>query len=99
MDTPVLSARSLTRTYKGGFTAVDGLTLDIYPGEFVFIVRDKNGKCWYLGKDDAVTLTAGTVGTGTAYADRNGYSMTLSDQSAELPYEVDGDIIDSLLAA
>lgn len=68
-------------------------------GEFVFIVKDKNGKFWYLGKDDAVTLTGGTVGTGTAYADRNGYSMILSDQSAELPYEVDGSIIDSLLAA
>lgn len=68
-------------------------------GEFVFIVKDKNGKHWYLGKDDAVTLTAGTAGTGTAYADRNGYSMTLSDQSKELPYEVDDSIIENLLAA
>lgn len=66
MDTPVLSARSLTRTYKGGFTAVDGLTLDIYPGE-IFGLLGTNG----AGKTSTLEILEGlakpTAGTVTVF--------------------------------
>lgn len=65
--------------------------------DLVLIVKDANGKYWLLGYDEAVSMSAGDGQTGTARADRNGYSITLTDISKELPYEVDADIIDDLL--
>lgn len=57
-------------------------------GELVAIVTDANGLYWFLGFDEALVLSAGDGLTGTARADRNGYSVTLQDASKELPYEV-----------
>lgn len=62
-------------------------------GELVAIVKDANGKYWYLGKDEPLTPSAGDGLTGTARADRNGYSFTLQDNSLEMPYEVDEDAV------
>lgn len=56
--------------------------------ESALIVEDNNGKRWFLGFDNPVTPTAATAATGTAFGDANQYSITLSDMSAELPYEV-----------
>ena len=66
--------------------------------DLVAIVKDANGKYWYLGKDEPVGATAGDGLTGTARADRNGYSITLQDNSLEMPYEVEASIIDALVA-
>ena len=66
--------------------------------ELVGIVKDANGKYWYLGHDEALTATAGDALTGTARADRNGYSITLQDNAHQMPYEVDSDIIAALVA-
>lgn len=60
------------------------------------IVKDANNKHWYLGKDNYVECSAGTATTGTASSDANHYELTLSDTSAELPYEVDASVIDSI---
>ena len=60
--------------------------------ESVFIVEDNNGKHWFLGYDNPVTVTAMEATTGTAYGDANQYSITLSDMSAELPMEVTADL-------
>lgn len=57
-------------------------------GELVAIVKDANGLYWFLGMDEPITISAGDALTGTARADRNGYSATLQDNSLELPYEV-----------
>lgn len=66
--------------------------------ELVGIVKDANGKYWYLGYDEALSATAGDGLTGTARADRNGYSITLQDNSHEMPYEVNSDIVAALVA-
>lgn len=50
--------------------------------EVAVFVEDNNGNMWYLA---AATLNAGDALTGTNRADRNGYSITLRDTSAELP--------------
>lgn len=68
-------------------------------GELAIIVKDANGAFWFLGKDAPVKASAGDGLTGTARADRNGYSITLQDNSLELPLEVDAEIIDDLVAA
>lgn len=65
--------------------------------DLIIICKDANGKYWLLGKDEPVNATAGDGLTGTARADRNGYSITLQDNSLEMPYEVDEDIIDALV--
>ncbi len=56
--------------------------------DLVVIVKDANGKYWYLGKDEPVMASAGDGQTGTARGDRNGYSITLQDNATEMPYEV-----------
>lgn len=65
--------------------------------DLYIIVKDANGKYWFLGKDEPVNATAGDGLTGTARADRNGYSITLQDNSHEMPYEVVDTIIEDLL--
>ena len=57
-------------------------------GELAAIVKDANGVYWFLGLDEPIVLNAGDGLTGTARADRNGYSVTLQDNSKEMPYEV-----------
>ena len=65
------------------------------------IVEDNNGLYWMLGMDEPLILSAGDGLTGTARTDRNGYSVTLQDNSKELPIEIltgtGGVDIDSLL--
>jgi len=63
------------------------------------IVLDANGKYWYLGKDNYVECSAGSAQTGTAASDANHYELTLTDTSAELPFEVPASIISGLLPA
>lgn len=61
------------------------------------IVLDANGKYWYLGKDNYVECSAGSATTGTATSDSNHYELTLTDTSAELPYEVPASVIESIM--
>ena len=65
--------------------------------DLIVIVKDANGKYWYLGKDEPVNASAGDGQTGTARGDANRYSITLQDTSLEMPFEVDASIIDGLL--
>ena len=66
-------------------------------GDLVCIVKDANGKYWYLGKDEPVNASASDGQTGTARADANRYTITLQDESLEMPYEVDASIVDALV--
>ena len=59
-------------------------------GELVAIVEDNNGVYHYLGlpEESPLEISAGDGLTGTALADRNGYSITLQLQGLNLPTEV-----------
>ena len=61
-------------------------------GELVAFVEDNNGEVWYLGKDEPLTINAGDGLTGTARSDRNAYSITLRDNSLEMPLPFTGTI-------
>ena len=65
--------------------------------DLVIIVKDANGKYWFLGFDEPVTASAGDGQTGTARSDSNRYTLTLQDNSLEMPYEVDATIVDDLV--
>jgi len=66
-------------------------------GDLVCIVKDANGKYWYLGKDEPVNASASDGQTGTARSDANRYTITLLDESKEMPYEVDASIVEALV--
>ena len=72
---------------------ISALALD----DLVVIVKDANGKYWYLGYDEPVQASAATAQTGTARTDGNSYNITLQDTSLKLPYEVDAAAIATLL--
>lgn len=61
------------------------------------IILDANGKYWYLGKDNYVEASAGSATTGTATSDSNHYELTLSDTSAELPFEVKEEAVKAVI--
>lgn len=70
----------------------------IAQADIVAIVEDMNGKYWILGEPgEPLLLSAGDGNTGTARTDRNGYSITMTENDATLPYEVDESIIAGLL--
>lgn len=67
-------------------------------GQFKAIVLDSNGKYWFLGKDNYVSASAVTGQTGAGLDDGNFYTITLTDISAELPYEVKSEAIAAVVA-
>lgn len=62
-------------------------------GQFKAIVLDNNGKYWFLGYNNYVSATAVTGQTGAGIDEGNFYTLTLTDISAELPYEVQAEAI------
>ena len=66
-------------------------------GDLVVICKDANGQYWYLGYDEPVNASAGDGQTGTARSDANRYTITLQDNSKELPLEVSSSVIEGLL--
>jgi hypothetical protein len=68
-------------------------------GELAFIVKDANGKYWYLGMDEAVTASAGSGQTGQAIGDGNFYNITLLDNANSWPYEVLASVVEGLNAS
>ena len=62
------------------------------------IVKDNNGKYWYLGLTKGVDITAGSSGSGTAEGDRSGYTLTFTGKEAALAPEVSSGIISGLLS-
>lgn len=66
-------------------------------GRLVAIVEDMNGKYWYLGKDNYVSASAVTGQTGAGVDDGNFYTLTLTDISSELPYEVQKTAVDAVI--
>lgn len=68
-------------------------------GELRVIVKDANGKYWFLGQEEFVSATSGSAETGTNRQDGNKYQIVLSDYSSSYPYEVDPAIVAGLIAA
>lgn len=62
----------------------------------VAVVKDRNGKYWYYGKEDALEMTQGLIGTGLANADRNGYGLTFTAAEKEPALEVNASVIATL---
>ena len=62
------------------------------------VVQDGNDKYWLLGKVNGADLTGGNGATGTAFGDRNGYTLTFTGNEPALAPEVSSSIIAGLTA-
>ena len=65
--------------------------------QLVAIIKDNNGKYWYVGYDGYLSATEGTAQTGQSYDDLNGYNVTMNAMSAYLPFEIDYSKFSSLI--
>lgn len=61
------------------------------------IVEDNNGTFWLLGRLNAINITGGNAGSGTAQGDRSGYTLTFTGGEKELAPSVQSTIIAGLL--
>lgn len=61
------------------------------------LVKDANGSWYFLGYDNPITASAETGETGQNRSDANQYTVTLQDESTELPHFVKEDVIEGLL--
>jgi|TARA_R110000744_G_scaffold7193_6_gene24688 hypothetical protein len=59
----------------------------------VAVAKDGNGKYWSVGLEFGAYMSAGTATSGTAYADRNGYEITISGMEKTPMFEVTGSIV------
>lgn len=62
----------------------------------VAVVETIDGSNWLLGKERGLMLSTGTAASGTAMADRSGYSIDLSADEKEPMYEVASGVISGL---
>ena len=62
------------------------------------IVLDSNGLYWFFGLEEGAYVTAIEGGSGTAKADANGYTVTLTAMEPDQAYQVNPGIISGLVA-
>lgn len=60
----------------------------------VVVYKDNNGKYFSVGLERGAYMVSGTATTGTAYADKAGYSIILGGLEAAPSYEVTGSIVE-----
>lgn len=62
--------------------------------ELFVVAKDNNGKYWSIGLTRGATVTAGTLTSGTSYADRNGGELTISAFEPNPMFEVTSTIVE-----
>lgn len=62
------------------------------------IVLDSNGLYWFFGLDEGAYVTGIEGGSGTAKADMNGYTVTLTAMEPDQAYQVNPSIISGITA-
>lgn len=60
------------------------------------VVETNAGKYWLLGETNGLQRNGGRAGSGTAFADRNGYELTFTTEQVEPAKEVSSGIISGL---
>lgn len=71
-------------------------------GQFVVIVKDRNGKYWMPivpPNDDYMSASAGNATTGSQSSEANGYTLTLTGEASHLPIEVEASAMTSIISS
>jgi len=76
-------------------TKRDQILLMAQATNMVVVFKDNVGKYFSVGVERGAYMTAGTAVSGTAYADRNGYEITVSGAEASPSFEVTGSIVEA----
>lgn len=63
--------------------------------DLILVVEDNNGVYWSVGLERGATLTAAELTSGTAFADRNGGSLTLTGIESTPMFVVTGSIVEA----
>jgi len=58
-------------------------------GNFLVVAKDRNGKFFLMGENDAAAIGAGTAGSGKGLTDLNGYALTFEASEGKPSPEVD----------
>lgn len=69
-------------------------------GQFVVIVKDRNGRYWMPivpPNDDYMSASAGNATTGATSSEANGYTLTLTGEASHLPIEVEASAMTSII--
>lgn len=86
----------LTRRETTKRTFIDQLIAGQKP--LKLIVLDSNGNYWYFGISEGAYVTAIEGGSGTAKADKNGYTVTFTAMEPLQAYQVDPTAISAVVA-
>lgn len=65
-------------------TATRNEILLLAQNTLVAVIKDNNDNTWLLGRINGINITGGNAATGTAHADRSGYTLTFSASEKEL---------------
>jgi hypothetical protein len=60
----------------------------------VAVAKDANGNYWSIGIERGAYMSTGTSVSGVAYADRNGYEITISGLESSPMFAVTGSIVE-----
>lgn len=64
--------------------------------QLILIAQDNNGTYRLYGKENGLMLLTGEAASGTAWGDRNGYTLNFTGNERELAPFVSQDVIDAL---
>ena len=103
-ETVAVSQENGTVTYDQALTMVfnkmdaakrNQILLMAEATSMIVVFKDANGKYFSVGLERGAYMSAGSATSGTAYADRNGYEITLSGMEASPSYEITSTIVES----
>lgn len=103
-ETITASQENGTVTYQQALTMVfnkmeaakrNEILLMAQATSMVVVAKDANGKYWSIGLERSAYFTSGTAVSGVAYADRNGYELTVEGMEAAPMYEVTSTIVEA----
>jgi len=63
--------------------------------KLLVVVKDNNGRYWSCGLEKGAEMSAGSNGTGQAYGDRNGYTLTISGYESNPMFEIDSTVVEA----
>ena len=72
----------------------DQLQLMFAATNMVVVAKDSNGSYWSIGLERGAYGVTGTSTSGIAYADRNGYELTIEGMEKSPMWEITGSIVE-----
>jgi ABC-2 type transport system ATP-binding protein len=97
VPSPAISIKGLTKVYASGFRALDGIDLDVFPGE-IFALLGPNG----AGKTTLISIVCGIVNASEGTVTADGHDVVRDYRAARhliglVPQELTTDFFESVI--